>query len=147
MLAPFSLDFDLARPLSGIRRAPFIMADDAHASYRMGAKWTPTYELDRLASAAHTLVKSSTRVAAMPTVNFSIPEAIQAKFNEVFRGRNKSQIVSALMQRAIEEEAIERDRQKAIRSLLKRRVHRRTVTEAEINRARSVGRPWPQLSY
>ena len=77
----------------------------------------------------------------MPTVNFSIPEAIQQKFNEVFRGRNKSQIVSALMQRAIEEEAMERDRQKAIRSLLKRRARREVVSAAEIARARSAGRP------
>ena len=40
----------------------------------------------------------------MGTMNFSIPDDVKDKFNEVFGDRNKSEIITRLMQSAIEEE-------------------------------------------
>ena len=77
----------------------------------------------------------------MPTSNFSIPETLQLKFNELFRGRNKSQIIAALMQRAIDEESLNKQRQKAIKALLKRRASRKSVSERLVHEARVAGRP------
>ncbi len=40
----------------------------------------------------------------MATMNFSIPEDVKKRFNELFCDRNKSEIVTNLMRRAIEDE-------------------------------------------
>ncbi len=40
----------------------------------------------------------------MATMNFSIPEDVKRRFNELFGDRNKSEIVTGLMRRAIEDE-------------------------------------------
>jgi len=39
----------------------------------------------------------------MGTMNFSIPDDVKDKFNEVFDGQNKSAIITRLMIQAIEE--------------------------------------------
>ena len=39
----------------------------------------------------------------MGTMNFSIPDDVKDKFNEVFDGQNKSAVVTRLMIQAIEE--------------------------------------------
>lgn len=39
----------------------------------------------------------------MATVNFSVPDSVKEDFNARFQGRNKSAIISDLMERAIEE--------------------------------------------
>src|SRR5437870_2886739 len=44
------------------------------------------------------------RTRAMATMNFSIPDDVKDKFNEVFDGENKSAVVTRLMRRAIEDE-------------------------------------------
>jgi predicted transcriptional regulator len=46
---------------------------------------------------------------AMATMNFSIPEDVKQRFNELFSDRNKSEIVTSLMRRAIEEEEVRRN--------------------------------------
>ena len=40
----------------------------------------------------------------MGTMNFSIPDDLKDKFNEVFKDQNKSAVVTELMRRAVEEE-------------------------------------------
>ena len=39
----------------------------------------------------------------MGTMNFSIPDDLKDKFNEVFKDENKSAVVTELMRRAVEE--------------------------------------------
>ena len=40
----------------------------------------------------------------MGTMNFSIPDSLKDRFNEIFKNENKSAVIARLMQRAIEEE-------------------------------------------
>lgn len=72
----------------------------------------------------------------MGTMNFSIPDDVKDKFNEVFDGQNKSAVVTRLMVRAIEEE--ERARRSAgfVERLRQIRARSRPVTEEDIRRAR-----------
>jgi len=78
---------------------------------------------------------------AMATVNFSVPDEVKKKFNRVFEGRNKSQIIAELMVRAIEEKAILKKRAKAIESILSRRGRRPPISIAAFRKAREEGRP------
>ena len=39
----------------------------------------------------------------MGTMNFSIPDDVKDKFNEVFKDENKSAVITELMRRAVEE--------------------------------------------
>ena len=39
----------------------------------------------------------------MGTMNFSIPDDVKDKFNEVFKDQNKSAVVTDLLRRAVEE--------------------------------------------
>jgi hypothetical protein len=73
----------------------------------------------------------------MGTMNFSIPDDVKDRFNEVFAGANKSAVVTRLMVRAIEEE--ERNRRSAgfVERLRQIRARSRPVTEDEIRRARA----------
>ena len=72
----------------------------------------------------------------MGTMNFSIPDGVKDKFNEVFDGQNKSAVVARLMVRAIEEE--ERAHRSAgfVERLRQIRARSRPVTEEDIRRAR-----------
>ncbi|KHD11043.1 hypothetical protein PN36_01890 [Candidatus Thiomargarita nelsonii] len=54
----------------------------------------------------------------MATVNFSVPEEVFDAFNDMFRGKNKSAIISDLMMRAVKEEKTRRKRVQAIDALL-----------------------------
>lgn len=78
----------------------------------------------------------------MATVNFSVPEEIKEAFNAAFKGRNKSAVIADLMMRAVEEARTQRQRARAIRSILKRRSRRRPVSEEEIRSARRELREW-----
>ena len=78
----------------------------------------------------------------MGTMNFSIPDDVKDKFNEVFKDENKSAVVTELMRRAVEE----RDRQQKDDSFLERvranhARNTRTYTQDEIRKAREDGRP------
>ncbi len=77
----------------------------------------------------------------MATVNYSVPDDVKARFNEVFAGRNKSAIIARLMAEAIEAEELVEQRAAAVDQLLARRADRPTVTEDEVRRAREAGRP------
>jgi hypothetical protein len=77
----------------------------------------------------------------MATVNFSVPDEVKDRFNRAFAGQNKSQIIAALMLRAVEEQALKKRRTKAIDSLLRRRGSRPTASAAQVRKAREEGRP------
>lgn len=77
----------------------------------------------------------------MATVNFSVPEEVKERFNLAFAGRNKSQIIAELMLRAVEEEALRKQRVKAIGALLSRRARRPGATRSDVDKARKAGRP------
>jgi hypothetical protein len=77
----------------------------------------------------------------MATVNFSVPDEVKDRFNRAFAGQNKSQIIAALMLRAVEEQALKKRRTKAIDSLLRRRRSRPTASAAQVRKAREEGRP------
>lgn len=85
----------------------------------------------------------------MATVNFSVPDDIKARFNKVFKGRNKSAVLSALMEQALEQEEQRKRRTRAIDQLLSLRssVEKksdpkpRPITDPDIRKARQRGRP------
>jgi len=77
----------------------------------------------------------------MATVNFSVPDDVKARFNRAFAGQNKSQIIAALMMRAVEEQALKKRRARAIDALRRRRAARPAASSAQVRRARSEGRP------
>ncbi|MFN7963922.1 MAG: hypothetical protein U0002_21845 [Thermoanaerobaculia bacterium] len=54
----------------------------------------------------------------MATANFSIPASLKAEFDRVFRGENKSAIVSRLMAEAVAERRRSEQRARAIEALL-----------------------------
>jgi hypothetical protein len=76
----------------------------------------------------------------MATVNFSVPEEVKERFNKAFDKQNKSQIIAALMVRAVEEHALMTQRAQAIDALLSRRARRPAVSNAAARKARSEGR-------
>jgi hypothetical protein len=74
------------------------------------------------------------------TVNFSVPDEVKDRFNRAFAGQNKSQIIAALMLRAVEEQALKHRRARAIDGLLRRRGSRPAASAARIRRTREEGR-------
>lgn len=76
----------------------------------------------------------------MATVNFSVPDDIRERFNKAFEKQNKSQIIAALMVRAVEEQALKTQRARAIDALLSRRARRPAVSAVAVRKARSEGR-------
>ena len=77
----------------------------------------------------------------MATVNFSVPEEVKQKFNQVFAGKNKSQVIAELMMRAVEERALHKRRAKAMEGLLKLRGRKPHFSDTAIRAAREYGRP------
>lgn len=77
----------------------------------------------------------------MSTVNFSVPEDVKKSFNATFQGQNKSTIIVGLMREAVERAERKQRHHRAIARIMKRRKHAPTVTAADIQAAREVGRP------
>ena len=77
----------------------------------------------------------------MATVNFSVPEDVKNQFDKVFAGKNKSAVLTQLMQQAIEEQKREGRRRRAIDQLLALRERAPRVTDKDIRLARTPGRP------
>jgi hypothetical protein len=75
-------------------------------------------------------------LAAMGTMNFSIPDEVKDKFNEVFEGKNKSAVITGLIVRAIEDEERMRRSRGFVERLRQIRARSRPVTDDEIRRAR-----------
>ena len=76
----------------------------------------------------------------MATVNFSVPEDVKKQFDKVFAGKNKSAVLTQLMQQAIEEQKRAGRRKRAIDQLLALREQAPRVTEKDLRIARTKGR-------
>ena len=77
----------------------------------------------------------------MATVNFSVPEDVKKQFDKVFAGKNKSAVLTQLMQQAIEEQKRAGRRKRAIDQLLALRELAPRVTDKDLRLARTQGRP------
>lgn len=77
----------------------------------------------------------------MTTMNFSVPEDVKKQFDKMFAGKNKSAVLTRLMQQAIEERKREEQRKRAIDHLLALRQQAPQVTNKAIRQARLQGRP------
>jgi hypothetical protein len=77
----------------------------------------------------------------MATMNFSVPDAVKERFNRTFADANKSAIVTALLEEAIERAERKAKSVKAVRHILSRMDKRPVVSQAEIDSAREEGRP------
>ena len=77
----------------------------------------------------------------MATMNFSVPEEVKKQFDKVFVGKNKSAVLTQLMQQAIEGRKREEQRKQAIDHLLAMRQQVSPVTSKAIRQARIQGRP------
>ena len=81
----------------------------------------------------------------MAIMNFSIPDDVKDKFNEVFEGQNKSAVITRLMRRAIEEREQRAKQDEAFDSLLEELLRVRAqdppLSDEEIRRIRVEGRP------
>ena len=77
----------------------------------------------------------------MATVNFSVPEDVKNQFDKVFAGKNKSAVLTKLMQQAIEEQKRMGRRRRAINRLLALREQAPRVTDKDIRLVRTQGRP------
>ena len=56
----------------------------------------------------------------MATINFSVPDDVKDTFNKVFKGENKSAILTRLMRTAIEERKRQKRRVAAINAIASR---------------------------
>jgi hypothetical protein len=77
---------------------------------------------------------------AMATMNFSVPEDVRDEFNRLFKGRNKSAILTELMRQAIRDEQLREQRRDAFREIESRRAERPPLTLRQITAARKAGR-------
>ncbi len=77
----------------------------------------------------------------MATMNFSVPEEVKKQFDKMFAGKNKSAVLTQLMQQAIEGRKREDQRKRAIDHLLAMRQQTPRVTTKAIRQARIQGRP------
>lgn len=84
---------------------------------------------------------NKTETATMATVNFSIPEDVKEKFNETFKGRNKSAVIADLMSEAIEREQQRQESQRAAKRILERQPTAPTRKPVDLARARRRNRP------
>lgn len=72
----------------------------------------------------------------MATMNFSIPDDVKERFNQVFADTNKSAVVARLMEDAIEQAKRKRRSNAAILRILKRRKNAPAVSTDYILRMR-----------
>lgn len=76
----------------------------------------------------------------MATVNFSVPDDVKKRFNQVFQHENKSHLIAELMKKAIEDHERKQRRTQAIDALLKIRAKQKPVSNQLINKIRREGR-------
>ena len=82
----------------------------------------------------------------MGTMNFSIPDDVKERFNQTFADKNKSAIVTQLLEDAIARHESKRQSDEAIKRIVARRKTAPRVSNEEIlrlrdqNRAQSVGK-------
>ncbi len=76
----------------------------------------------------------------MATVNFSVPEEVKKRFNQVFAHTNKSHLIAELMVQAIEEHERQQQRAHAIDALIKLRSKQKPISDKAFRTARRQGR-------
>mgnify|MGYP000979726144 CR=1 FL=1 len=72
----------------------------------------------------------------MGTMNFSIPDDLKARFNEVFKDENKSAVISRLIREEIERRQLMTQRRKANDALDAIRASAPPIDQAEIRKLR-----------
>ena len=77
----------------------------------------------------------------MATMTFNVPEDVKTQFDKLFAGKNKSAVLTQLMQQAIEDQKRAGRRKRAIDQLLALREQAPRVTDKDIRMARTQGRP------
>jgi len=77
----------------------------------------------------------------MSTFNFSVPDDVKKAFNQTFKGENKSAVLTRLMRDAVEERNRQKQRMAAINAILHLRQKSHVTNNAEIKKAREIGRP------
>lgn len=77
----------------------------------------------------------------MGTMNFSIPDDVKDKFNEAFKDKNKSAVVTELMRKAAEDEERRRKDVSLVERIREMRARSPGFTAEEIRKAREDGRP------
>ena len=77
----------------------------------------------------------------MATMNFSVPDDVQAAFNKMFAGANKSALLTQLMRQAVEERRRQQRRARAVARLLQLRGQLEPVSERHVTKARRSQRP------
>jgi metal-responsive CopG/Arc/MetJ family transcriptional regulator len=77
----------------------------------------------------------------MATINFSVPDDVKDDFNKIFKGENKSAILTRLMRDAVEERKRQKRRMTAINAILRLRAKSAAFSDDEIRKARKIGRP------
>lgn len=82
-----------------------------------------------------------TLASIMSSVNYSVPDEVKKKFNETFKGRNKSAIIAELMMQAVEREERRARHRHAVDRILHRREDAPGISDEEIHDAREQGRP------
>lgn len=77
----------------------------------------------------------------MATMNFSIPEEVKARFNELFADRNKSAVVTELLREAITREERRRLATAAAEEIIANQLQAPRSEDGEMGRLRRAGRP------
>jgi len=77
----------------------------------------------------------------MATMNFSVPDEVKQAFDETFKGRNKSAILTSLMRQAIVDVERVQRRERAAREILEARTRSDPVSTETLHEARQAGRP------
>jgi metal-responsive CopG/Arc/MetJ family transcriptional regulator len=80
-------------------------------------------------------------MAAMATVNFSVPDDVKKAFDRTFKKQNKSAIIADLMRRAVAEAEFQQRRKRIFREITEDRKNKPRVTDEQIRKAREAGRP------
>jgi hypothetical protein len=75
----------------------------------------------------------------MAIVSFNVPEDIKQAFHEAFADEGEDAVIARLMQQAVKERELRRAA--AMDALLVLRRKQRPVSDAEIAKARTTGRP------
>jgi len=77
----------------------------------------------------------------MATVNYSVPDEIKERFNQVFAHENKSHLIAELMKQAITEKERQARRVQVVDALLKLQAQQKPLPTKAIKIARQKGRP------
>lgn len=77
----------------------------------------------------------------MATVNYSVPDDVRDAFNQTFKNQNRSAVVAELMREAVERVQRGQRSREAIDRVLARHANAPVRSDAEIEAARTSGRP------